>query len=133
MAAIYKQKEKNLCDDTFIKTILEKLPQIDDKDAWDLLGFVNKNKEVFPFGNDSKIIGRLFEVIVYPYLQAVAEELDYKLFESEKQTVYPDFYFLKPNGKRIALDIKTTYRLDNLIKKVRLKNFILQLEAIPVS
>ncbi|EOH85272.1 hypothetical protein UAS_02174 [Enterococcus asini ATCC 700915] len=99
-----------MCDDIFIKTIIEKLPKIDDKNAWDLLGFVNEKKEVFPFGNDSKIIGRLFEVIVYPYLLEVAEELGYKLFESKKQTVYPDFYFLKPDKKRIALDIKTTYR-----------------------
>lgn len=112
-----------MCDDIFIKTIIEKLPKIDDKNAWDLLGFVNEKKEVFPFGNDSKIIGRLFEVIVYPYLHEVAEELGYKLFGSEKQTVYPDFYFLKPDGKRIALDIKTTYRQFDKNGKIKEFNF----------
>lgn len=112
-----------MCDDIFIKTIIEKLPKIDDKNAWDLLGFINKNRDVFPFGSDSKIIGRLFEVIVYPYLLQVADELGYELHESKQQTVYPDFYFLKPNGKRIALDVKTTYRQFNKENEIKDFNF----------
>lgn len=108
-------------EDIFINTVLEKLPNIENKEAWELLGFVNKNGDVFPFGSDSKIIGRLFEVIVYPYLLQVADELGYELHESKQQTVYPDFYFLKPDGKRIALDVKTTYRQFN--KKDEIKDF----------
>lgn len=108
-------------EDIFINTVLEKLPNIENKEAWELLGFINKNRDVFPFGSDSKIIGRLFEVIVYPYLLQVADELGYELHESKQQTVYPDFYFLKPNGKRIALDVKTTYRQFN--KKNEIKDF----------
>ncbi len=77
---------------------------------WSLLGFINPDKKIYTFGNDSKIIGRLFEVLATEPLLAAAKELGYKLYESEKQNVYPDFYFEKPNGKKIAIDIKTTYR-----------------------
>lgn len=94
--------------DEFIKTIYKYLPK--NQSDWELVGFINKQQEIYTFGNDSKIIGRLFEIIVYPALKNTANELGYELYESKKQTVYPDYYFLKPNGKKIALDVKTTYR-----------------------
>lgn len=94
--------------DKIIETIYKHIPQYDA--AWELLGFINKKEEVYTFGNDSKIIGRLFEVIITDALVASADELGYELQESSEQTVYPDFYFVKPDKKRIAIDIKTTYR-----------------------
>lgn len=94
--------------DKIIETITKYLPK--DEKEWELVGFVNKKKEIYTFGSDSKIIGRLFEVIAFESLQRSAIELGYTLHESEKQTVYPDFYFEKQDGRKIAIDIKTTYR-----------------------
>ena len=94
--------------DQIISTINKHLPS-DEKD-WILLGFINQEKQIYTFGNDSKIIGRLFEVLVTNILETAAAELEYTLGESKVQTVYPDFYFIKPDGKKIAIDIKTTYR-----------------------
>ena len=94
--------------DEIIQTLVKYLPS-DDKE-WELVGFINKDEEVYSFGNDSKIIGRLFEVIITDALLKACNELGYTLFESTEQTVYPDFYFKKQNGKRIAIDVKTTYR-----------------------
>lgn len=94
--------------DNIIETINRNLPT-DEKD-WILSGFINPDKDIFTFGNDSKIIGRLFEVLAFDSLNKSAQELGYILGESEKQTVYPDFYFKKPNGRLIGIDIKTTYR-----------------------
>ncbi len=94
--------------DKIIETIYKFLPKTEEE--WELVGFINKKNEIFTFGNDSKIIGRLFEVISYPALKKAANELGYKLYESEQQTVYPDFFFEKENGKKIAIDVKTTYR-----------------------
>lgn len=95
-------------NDNIIDTITKYLPK-NQKD-WELVGFINKDKEVYTFGSDSKIIGRLFEVIAYDTLKKAADELGFTLHESEQQTVYPDFYFQKQNGQKIAIDIKTTYR-----------------------
>lgn len=94
--------------DSIIETITKYLPK--NEQEWELVGFINREKEIYAFGNDSKIIGRLFEVIAVDALLKAAKELGYTLFESTEQTVYPDFYFLKPNGKKVAVDIKTTYR-----------------------
>ena len=98
--------------DKIIKTIIKYLPNT--KNEWKALGFINSNEDVYTFGNDSKILGRLFEVLVADTLLQAANELGYKLGVSEKQTIYPDFYFEKVDSKRrIAIDVKTTYRKYN--------------------
>lgn len=94
--------------DLIIDTITKYLPK--NEQEWELVGFINKKQEIFAFGNDSKIIGRLFEVIAVEALRKACLELGYELCESTEQTVYPDFYFIKPNGRKVAVDIKTTYR-----------------------
>ena len=94
--------------DIIIDTIQKFLPQ--DESEWELVGLINKKNEIYPFGNDSKILGRLFEVMLKTYLTKAAAELEFSLGEPEKQTIYPDFFFIKPNGRRIAIDVKTTYR-----------------------
>lgn len=94
--------------DKIIEKINKYLPKNDEE--WQFLGFINKKEAIYAFGNDSKIIGRLFEVIVVDALMKAAKDLNYILHESEKQTVYPDFYFEKSDRKRIAIDVKTTYR-----------------------
>lgn len=103
-----------LYSDLIISTISKYLPRTEAE--WELVGFVNKKKEIYTFGSDSKIIGRLFEVIAFDALEKSAKELGFELYESDQQTVYPDFYFIKPNGKKIAIDVKTTYRRSNTAK-----------------
>lgn len=95
-------------NDRIIETIYKYLP--DDKKVWSIVGFINKQGDIYQFGSDSKIVGRVFEVLVFEALHKTAEELGFVLRESTKQTVYPDFYFIRKDGKRIAIDIKTTYR-----------------------
>lgn len=84
--------------DKFIETVNKYLPKSDEE--WEIVGFVSKQNLIFTFGDDSKIIGRLFEVVAYNALKQTADELGYELHESEKQTVYPDFYFIKPDRKK---------------------------------
>ena len=97
--------------DIIIDTVTKYLPKSEAE--WELVGFISKGNEIYTFGNDSKIIGRLFEVMVYDALKKTAEELGYTLKESLTQTVYPDYYFTRPDHKKIAIDIKTTYRRSN--------------------
>lgn len=77
---------------------------------WKLAGFVSEDNLIYTFGSDSKILGRAFEVLAKTVLEKAAQDLGYSLYESEKQTFYPDFWFELKNGERIAIDIKTTYR-----------------------
>lgn len=94
--------------DEVIEAIRNNLPHHENE--WELLGFVDRRNKIYTFGHDSKIIGRLFEVIAKQTLQEAADELNYELQESLKQTVYPDFFMIKPNGRKIAIDVKTTYK-----------------------
>ena len=66
--------------DKIIDTIAKYLPK--NENEWELVGFINKKKEIYTFGSDSKIIGRLFEVIAFEALQRSANELGYTLHES---------------------------------------------------
>lgn len=94
--------------DTIIETITKHMPH--SQASWEVLGLLNRRKEVLAFGNDSKIIGRVFEIVIEPVLAKVAEELGFELGQSEEQTVYPDFWFKKSNGRYIGIDVKSTYR-----------------------
>lgn len=94
--------------DAIIATFLDILPS--DPKEWQLVGIVNKDHEVFTFGNDSKIVGRAFEVVATSYIKELAAALGYAFRESTSQTVYPDFILEKPDGARIAIDVKSTYR-----------------------
>ena len=94
--------------DEVIDAFREILP--DNPEEWQLLGVVNKDKDVYTFGNDSKIIGRAFEIVATPYIQQLAKDLDCTFHESKAQNIYPDFYLENNEGKRIAIDVKSTYR-----------------------
>ena len=95
-------------EDAVVRTMLGLLPK--DAADWQLVGIVNKDGDVFTFGNDSKIVGRAFEVVATAYVKQLADALGYTFRESEVQTQYPDFVLEKPNGRLIAIDIKSTYR-----------------------
>lgn len=92
--------------------IIKKLKKIKNPNN-EIVGFISKKGEIYTVGSDSKIIGRLFEVLTEPLLQNVAKELNMTLHSSPKQTIYPDFWLSNDNSvdsNRIAIDIKTTYR-----------------------
>jgi hypothetical protein len=79
-------------------------------------GILAPDGTVYAFGTDSKVISTVFEAIVAPIIQAIAEDFGYAI-ESSAQTIYPDFTLTpKTIGSpvttpcRIAIDIKTTYR-----------------------
>ena len=79
---------------------------------WEISGLVSSDGRLVSLGSDSKLIGRIFELISYPILQEIADENGYILQPSDRQTVYPDFTLMreKNDTEKIAIDIKTTYR-----------------------
>lgn len=85
--------------------------------SYDIAGFINGEKKIYPLGTDTKVLSTVFELIVRPLIVAVAEKHGYTVTEPMVQNHYPDFT-LVPNGLApgrqpggcIALDIKTTYR-----------------------
>ena len=82
---------------------------------WEVSALAAPNGNLYSLGSDSKLIGRIFELISYNILQEIAEENGYILQPSQSQTVYPDFTLMKNEAdkEKIAVDIKTTYRSFN--------------------
>ncbi|WP_294357586.1 type II restriction endonuclease [uncultured Clostridium sp.] len=103
----------------FIKLVNEELNK--EEIVWEVKGLIDSNKRIYTLGSDSKLIGRIFELIISGVLEDVAKKTGYKLVPSISQTVYPDFNLVsQENDEKIAIDIKTTYRRKN--KKGELTN-----------
>lgn len=77
-------------------------------------GIIDSDSKIHTLGTDSKIIGRVFEMLAQPVLEEIATEHGLILKTPESQTVYPDFVMMKDetSKEKIAIDIKTTY-IDN--------------------
>lgn len=99
----------------FIHIFNQKLK--DNNISWDIKGLLRDENTIITLGSDSKLIGRIFELITHKLLEEIAEENGYILEPSKSQTVYPDYTFIKKDkdgqvmiNDKIAVDIKTTYR-----------------------
>ncbi|MGN1381807.1 MAG: type II restriction endonuclease, partial [Eubacterium sp.] len=79
--------------------------------SFDAYGILDSNDMIHTLGTDSKIIGRIFEMITEPVLRKIADRHNLQLKTPEAQTVYPDFVLMEnaQSKKKIAIDVKTTY------------------------
>ena len=93
--------------DFIITRFYEKMANVN----FEAYGILDSNNQIHTLGTDSKIIGRIFEMIAQPVLEQIANENGYILQTPESQTVYPDFIMMKSKESedKIAIDIKTTY------------------------
>lgn len=96
----------------FIKLVYDELERKNIN--WEVKGLIDSNKKIFTLGSDSKLIGRIFELLITVVLESIANQSEYRLVASESQTVYPDFNLVNDKtGDKIGIDIKTTYRRRN--------------------
>ena len=92
--------------DNLIEKFNNKAQNID----FNVIGLLCNNRDVLTLGSDSKLIGRIFELLSYGILSDVCKENNWRLEETESQTVYPDFTIILEDNSKIAVDVKTTYR-----------------------
>ena len=96
----------------FIRLFNKKL---EEKDIdWEVSALASPDGKLFSLGSDSKLIGRIFELISYNILQEIADENGLILYPSQQQTVYPDFTLMKSE----ADTEKLTVRYKDYIQKV---------------
>ena len=84
-------------DDKLIASFYEKAEKIDFNVTGLLLGGLN----VLTLGSDSKLIGRIFELLSTEVLMGICLENNWTLEETESQTVYPDFTIIKEMVKKL--------------------------------
>lgn len=82
---------------------------------WTIKGLIGHDSKVYALGNDSKLIGRIFEIISAPLIEEIAKEHGLIVQTPEKQNTYPDFTLMRDTNdtEKIAIDIKTTYKEGN--------------------
>lgn len=82
---------------------------------WKIKGFIDVDKTIYTISADTKIISKILEIQLYPKFRQFAEETGYEIILAEKQNWYPDLSFVNLKNPKIkfAVDIKTTYRLED--------------------
>jgi len=61
---------------------------------------------------DTKVVSKIIELMLFPVISQFAAEHGFKMVLSEYQNHYPDISFITPDETKIALDLKSTYRVD---------------------
>lgn len=82
---------------------------------WKIKGFIDVDKNIYTISADTKIISKILEIQLYPKFREFAKKNGYEIILAEKQNWYPDLSFVNLNNPKIkfAVDIKTTYRLED--------------------
>lgn len=110
-------------DKEFNKEIKKLYP---DNIEWGLVGILTKQSKVYTLSYDSKILSGIFEIFCEPIVYKIAKNHNLTL-EKTGQTSYPDFTLFsddKPK-KKIAVEVKSTYRKFTRDGKVKKFNFTL--------
>ncbi|MBM4431586.1 MAG: restriction endonuclease [Chloroflexi bacterium] len=81
-----------------------------DTGDWVVKGFIDIYRNIYTISVDTKVVSKIIELILFPIISRFATEHGYKLVLGEYQNHYPDISFIAPDGTKIALDLKSTYR-----------------------
>ena len=83
-----------------------------DAGDWVVKGFIDVYRNIYTISVDTKVVSKIIELMLFPVLSRFAAEHSYKMVLSEHQNYYPDISFVAPDATKIALDLKSTYRID---------------------
>lgn len=102
-------------EERFRKYFTDFLPLIStDKGEWTIKGFIDVYKNIYTISLDTKIVSKIIELMIFPKIFEFAQSQNYKIVLSEFQNHYPDISFIDcETDEKIALDIKSTYRINN--------------------
>lgn len=77
---------------------------------WSVKGFIDVAKNIYTISVDTKVISKIIELMMFPVLQKFAKENDFEMHFCTEQNHYPDVTFITKDKRKIALDLKSTYR-----------------------
>jgi hypothetical protein len=78
---------------------------------WAIKGFIDVYRNIYTVSVDTKVVSKLIELMLIPIIARFAIEHEYRLVLAEYQNHYPDISLIAADGIRIALDLKSTYRV----------------------
>lgn len=77
---------------------------------WAVKGFIDVAKNIYTISIDTKVISKIIELMMFPVLQKFAQENGFRMHFCAEQNHYPDVTFITSDNRKIALDLKSTYR-----------------------
>ncbi len=82
------------------------------KNGYSICGLIDKKQRIYPLGTDTKVLSTIFEIVTKQIVCRYAKDNSFIVEEPLQQNFYPDFTLStsKEDTKKIAIDIKTTYR-----------------------
>lgn len=80
---------------------------------WSVKGFIDIAKNIYTISVDTKVISKIIELMMFPTIHKFSLENGYKMSLSEEQNHYPDVTFIDKQNRKIALDLKSTYRVND--------------------
>lgn len=80
---------------------------------WVVKGFIDIARNIYTISVDTKVISKIMELLLFPYLANFAERNQLRMVLAEYQNFYPDITFVDAEENRFAVDIKSTYRTDS--------------------
>ncbi len=80
---------------------------------WVIKGFIDVYQNIYTISIDTKVISKIIELMLLPVISRFASEHEYKMVLSEYQNYYPDISLIATDGTKIALDLKSTYRVNS--------------------
>ncbi len=82
-----------------------------DSGEWVVKGFIDIYRNIYTISIDTKVISKIVELILFPIIYRFAQENNYRVVLAEHQNHYPDISLIAPDNTKIALDLKSTYRV----------------------
>jgi hypothetical protein len=82
---------------------------------WSVKGFIDAAKNIYTISVDTKVVSKIIELMMFPVLLKFAKENGYEMVLSSEQNHYPDVTFITKDKKKIALDLKSTYRKSDTV------------------
>jgi len=82
---------------------------------WTVKGFIDTFRNIYTISADTKIVSKILEIHLFPKFMEFAERTGYVIILSDHQNYYPDMSFVNKdeNNIKFAVDLKTTYRLND--------------------
>ncbi|MBV7405492.1 type II restriction endonuclease [Enterobacter sp. ENT03] len=99
--------------DRFVEFLpeLKKALTVEGTTDWSVKGFIDTYRNIYSITTDTKVISKVIEIMIFPYLLRFAKENNLKIRLPPHQNYYPDVTFIDSEGNKYAIDLKTTYRI----------------------
>lgn len=100
--------------DTFLKLLsleaksFKSILETEDNE-WIVKGFIDTDRSIYTITNDTKVVSKVIEIILIPYLASFATRYGLTISLPSKQNYYPDLTFADETGNKFAVDFKSSY------------------------